>query len=175
MTLISFRPSLNGIGNMFAQQTCIAVEAEKISGLIWITGSIDSTQSIQRRTIPEGGTALLCEQTVVGPHLVGEERSNGSLGTIVDAYYQRHTDPGTKQVIPLIITIGMIALHIGTEVRLDTLLQIGCATLIQLRQGRRFTHFATERNGRDQSVVIKCGRTQIGFTGRETTFQFIMV
>jgi len=66
VALAALGPRLDGIGHVVAQQPALRVGVQQLGGPVGVAGVVDAAQRIERRAVPEGGAALLGQQTVVG-------------------------------------------------------------------------------------------------------------
>lgn len=64
---------------MLAQQAAFGVAVEELGGPVGLSGPVDAAQGIERRAVPEGSTALLGQQSVVGEQFGAEQRLDRTL------------------------------------------------------------------------------------------------
>ena len=98
MTLGTFGPRLDGVGNMVAQQAHPGIIGQIAGGLLGLARGVDSAQGVERRPVPEGLVARPGQQAVFGPQFRRKERLDGRLLPFVDADGQRNADPRRRSL-----------------------------------------------------------------------------
>ena len=175
MTLGPFRPGFDGIRDMVPQESPGRIAVQEITRRSRVPGDIHATQGVQGGTVPEGFAPLLGKQAVLRHQFVGGQGGDGSFRALRQSHDERQANPGPKDLVAVIIPVGMEPLDLRPEIGFDRLGEPMGTGLVPPGLGSAPAKAPGEHRRGEKSVIIQRGGGQVGFSRREPAFQFVRI